>query len=213
MVLPSEFVGDAPVTSAIWPNRALTRAEWPLLATRAFAKRLHNYTVTTARYWNGRIDSGRSRMRSLLVLGVLLASIVGASAQNANSVAYSGHVLFHVRNGAGNMSKDQRLDVYNHRLVAVLGQLYLRPIDVQIRNAGTMREIWVGNHILATATPEDAMTNHSSVDQVARNWRNTIAHNISAVHEMPNQVFDTRNAWAIEIALRVWPGTALANPK
>jgi hypothetical protein len=122
----------------------------------------------------------------IVALGIAMSGWGQEDRQLAQS--FGGRVLFYCWNGAAGLTQEQRMRVFDKRLIDILAYTHLGPRDVRIRVRPRCREIIVKNHLLVTVTPEDASAYGWSMDQVAAHWQESIRGQISAIHLLPQQV-------------------------
>lgn len=124
-----------------------------------------------------------------VLAAAFLAAVV--SPVFADPVAFGGVTLFEIKAGAAGKTPAQRVAEVEVRLVDILGETKISDKDVVVKADKSERKILVKNRLLVTVTKEDAAFHKTTIDKVAKNWRDQIAKKIVNMHLLPEQVGPT----------------------
>jgi hypothetical protein len=109
----------------------------------------------------------------------------------AEPVTFAGRTIFYITASAAGKTPAQRVAEIDSRMIDILGETSITPAEVVIKKTGADRSIYVKGHLFAVATVADAKLAKTTVDKVAKSWRDQLAKNIDAMHLLPEQVGPT----------------------
>lgn len=151
-------------------------------------------------------------MRLILFL-VLSLWLLGSNAQDKTIVSNSisrdsisdagfpvtiyNKTLFYIKNSLGPLSAEERARLATHKITELEEDLATNPDSVSIDTSGGNANIIYKNLILISITPKDAVSNQSTVNQLAVNYRKAIVDIIKKYRDENN---------ILEIAKRVGLG-------
>lgn len=151
-------------------------------------------------------------MRLILFL-VLSLWLLGSNAQDKTIVPNSisrdsisdagfpvtiyNKTLFYIKNSLGPLSAEERARLATHKITELEEDLATNPDSVSIDTSGGNANIIYKNLILISITPKDAVSNQSTVNQLAVNYRKAIVDIIKKYRDENN---------ILEIAKRVGLG-------
>lgn len=128
-------------------------------------------------------------IRRLLAAAVFAVAVAPVF---ADPVAFGGVTLFEIKATAGGKTPAQRVAEVEVRLVDILSETKILNTDVVVKADKSERKILVKNRLLVTVTKEDAAFHKTTIDKLAKNWRDQIAKKIVNMHLLPEQVGPTK---------------------